>query len=67
MKLKKMKYNQAIEELEKIVEEIENEEISVDDLAKKVKRASQLIEACKGILSKTEADVEKILKDLEED
>ena len=67
MKLKKMKYNQALEELEQIVEEIENEEISVDDLAKKVKRASHLIEACKGILSKTEADVEKILKDLEED
>ena len=61
-----MKYNKALEELEQIVEEIENEEISVDDLAKKVKRASQLIEACKGILSKTESDVEKILKDLEE-
>ena len=63
--MKKMKYNKALEELEQIVAEIENEEISVDELAEKVERASKLIEACKGILSKTEAEVEKILNGME--
>lgn len=61
--MKKMKYNEALDELEKIVSEIENEEISVDDLAEKVERASKLIEVCKGILSKTETEVEKILSE----
>lgn len=65
--MKKIKYNKALEELEQIVAEIENEDISVDDLAEKVERASQLIEVCKGILSKTEADVEKILRGLKDD
>lgn len=62
-----MKYNKALEELEEIVAEIENEEISVDDLAEKVERASKLIAICKGILSKTEAEVEKILLDLQKE
>lgn len=65
--MKKMKYNKALEELEQIVAEIENEEISVDDLAEKVERASKLIQICKDTLSKTEADVEKILSSLKEE
>lgn len=64
--MKKIKYNKALEELEQIVSEIENEEISVDDLAEKVERASKLIQACKDTLSKTEADVDKILSSLNE-
>jgi len=60
----KMKYNNALAELEQIVAEIENEEISVDDLSEKVERASKLIQVCKDTLSKTEAEVEKILENL---
>jgi exodeoxyribonuclease VII small subunit len=59
-----MKYNNALAELEQIVAEIENEEISVDDLSEKVERASKLIQVCKDTLSKTEAEVEKILENL---
>lgn len=65
--MKKMKYDKALEELELIISEIENEQISVDELAEKVNRASTLIEVCKGILSKTEAEVEEILHQLNED
>lgn len=65
--MKKMKYNKALEELEQIVAEIENEEISVDDLAEKVERASKLIQVCKDTLSKTEKDVETILSGLKDD
>ena len=62
-----IKYTEAYAELEEIVGEIENGEISVDELAEKVKRAAQLIKVCKEKLTSTEADVGKILKDLGED
>ena len=58
-------YAAAYEELQRIVSEIENGEISVDELSEKVKRATELIRICKLKLSTTEEDVNKILKDLE--
>ena len=58
-------YTEAYEELQRIVSEIENGEISVDELSEKVKRATQLIRICKLKLTTTEEDVNKILKDLE--
>jgi len=64
---KKTSYSDAILELEKIVGEIEEGEISVDILSDKVKRAAELIKICKAKLSSTEEDVSKILNDLKED
>lgn len=64
---KKVSYAEAIEELEGIVTEIEEGEITIDTLSEKVKRASELIRICKEKLSSTEADVNKILGDLKED
>ena len=61
-----MTYAQAIEELETIVLEIENAEISVDDLSEKVKRASELITLCRNTLHNTETEVENILSDIKE-
>lgn len=58
-------YVQAFEELKTIVSEIEQGEISVDQLSEKVKRATQLIKICKAKLTATEEDVNKILKELE--
>ena len=58
-------YTEAYEELQRIVSEIENGEISVDELSEKVKRATELIRICKLKLTTTEEDVNKILKDLE--
>lgn len=58
-------YTQAFEELQQIVSEIEDGQISVDELSEKVKRAAYLISICKTKLSSTEEDVNKILKDLE--
>jgi exodeoxyribonuclease VII small subunit len=62
----KFSYTEAIVELEQIVEEIENEDISVDDLSEKVKRASELIRLCKAKLTKTEQEVNEVLKEIEE-
>jgi exodeoxyribonuclease VII small subunit len=58
-------YQEAFEELQTIVAEIENGQISVDELSEKVKRAAVLIKICKAKLTSTEEDVTKILKDLE--
>jgi exodeoxyribonuclease VII small subunit len=61
----KIKYTDAFEELQTIVSEIEQGEISVDELADKVKRAALLIRICKTKLTSTEEDVNKILKELD--
>jgi len=60
-------YTEAFEELQEIVAEIENGEISVDELSEKVKRAAVLIKICKDKLTSTEGDVNKILKELEQE
>tara|TARA_B110000285_G_scaffold146144_1_gene163130 strand:- start:426 stop:623 length:198 start_codon:yes stop_codon:yes gene_type:complete len=62
----KIKYTDAFDELQQIVLDIEDGEISVDELSVKVKRASELIKVCKEKLSSTEEDVNLILKELEE-
>ncbi len=61
----KIGYTEAFEELQQIVSEIEQGEISVDELSEKVKRAAQLIKVCKAKLTTTEEDVNKILKELD--
>ena len=58
-------YAEAFEELQTIVSEIEDGQISVDELSEKVKRAAILIGICKAKLTSTEEDVAKSLKDLE--
>jgi exodeoxyribonuclease VII small subunit len=60
-----MNYTNAFEELQEIVTEIEQGEISVDELSAKVKRATALIKFCKLKLTTTEEDVNKILKELD--
>jgi exodeoxyribonuclease VII small subunit len=61
----KISYVEAFAELQQIVSEIEQGEISVDELSEKVKRAALLIKLCKSKLSTTEEDVNKILKELD--
>ena len=55
-------YQQAFEELEQITDDIESQEVSVDDLAKKVKRAADLLEICNAKLKSTENEVNKIIE-----
>jgi exodeoxyribonuclease VII small subunit len=60
-----LNYAEAFEELQSIVNEIENGEISVDELSDKVKRATDLIRICKIKLTTTEENVNKILNDID--
>lgn len=56
-----MSYEEAFNELVEISKEIENEEVSVDVLTEKIKRASELIEFCQLKLKNTEEQVQIIL------
>ena len=58
-------YQKAFDELQDIVSDMEDGKINVDELAQKVKRATELIRICKNKLTATEGDVQKILKELE--
>ncbi len=65
--MKKPTYTEALHELETIVQQIENEEVSVDTLSEKVKRAALLIKTCKETLQTTQEEVAQILKELNEE
>jgi exodeoxyribonuclease VII small subunit len=58
-----MTYTEALNELNEISRAIENESIPVDELATKVKRASELIEICRTKLRTAEEEVKKIIGD----
>jgi exodeoxyribonuclease VII small subunit len=58
-------YEAAYKELAQIAKEIENETVSVDVLAEKVKRASFLIDLCQAKLRATETEVNKIISQME--
>ncbi|MFB6257622.1 MAG: exodeoxyribonuclease VII small subunit [Flavobacteriales bacterium] len=60
-------YTASMEELERIVREIEDANISVDELSDKVKRASVLIRYCRSKLHNTEEEVEEVLKQIREE
>ncbi|MFV0590551.1 MAG: exodeoxyribonuclease VII small subunit [Draconibacterium sp.] len=63
---KKISYSEAMSEIEEILEKIESEELDVDELAEKVKRVSVLLKTCKDKLTQTNAQVEQILKEMED-
>jgi len=61
---KKPTYNEAIEEIETILYQMENEELDVDILSENVKRVSFLVNHCREKLLKTKEDVENVLKNI---
>ena len=63
---KQMTYSLALNELQKIINEIESEEVEVDVLSEKVKRAAYLIKFCRLRLRSTEEDVKKALSEIAE-
>ena len=56
----KINYGEAMAEIEKILASLQEENADVDSLAERVKRASELIAACRAKLRKAESDVNAI-------
>lgn len=61
----KLTYEEAYLELKQIADDIASENVSVDVLAAKVKRASELITFCQTKLRSTEQEVNNIIKQME--
>ena len=60
-----LKYGEAREKLERILKEIESEEVDVDDLADRVKEAAELIMLCRKKLQNTRLEVEKVVAEMD--
>ena len=58
----KMNYGEAMAEIEKILASLQEENADVDTLAERVKRASELIAACRAKLRKAESEVNAIFE-----
>lgn len=54
-------YEEAMTQLEQIVEQIENNELGIDELTSKLKQAQRLMKMCKDKLTKTDKEIEKLL------
>ena len=63
MSAKKETYSQAMERLEKIVRQIDNNELEIDVLAEKKKEANEIIAFCTEKLTKADQEFEKLLQE----
>jgi exodeoxyribonuclease VII small subunit len=61
-----LSFGEAMEQLEEILGGIEGEEIDIDELGEKLKRAAALLELCRGKIRKAEVEVRQIVRSLEE-
>jgi len=59
-------YAEAMTELEDILDELEGDQLDVDLLAERVRRASVLLTTCRDRIARAQADVDKIVTDLED-
>ena len=57
-------YTEAFEELKTIVDQLENDSVSVDELTEKMKRATVLMKICRDKLTKTEEEVNNTIEEL---
>ena len=58
---KKINYEAALSEIEEIVNKMENDEFDIDQLSVNLKRAQTLIKLCRDKLTKTDAEIKKLL------
>ena len=58
-------FNDALVELEAILHRIETEETDIDGLAAELKRATELLEICRGKIRRAEVEVTQIVQKLE--
>ena len=59
-------YAEAMRELEQILQELEGDDLDVDVLAVRVRRASELIAVCRARITRAEDDVSNIVTALDD-
>lgn len=55
-------YEEAVSQLEEIVQKMESGELDIDMMSTELKNAQQLIKLCKDKLTKTDEEIKKILE-----
>ena len=60
-----MKYEEAVHQLEEIVQKMENGDYSIDEIAVQLQTAQRIINLCKDKLTKTEQEIQKIQAECE--
>ena len=57
-----LKYEDALRQIEQIVEKLENNELDIDTMGEQLNTAQKLIRLCKDKLTKTDDEIKKILE-----
>ena len=63
MAKEEIKYEDAVKELEHIVAQMENNELEIDVMGERLKKAQKLMKLCRDKLTKADQEVKKILDD----
>jgi len=61
---KKFSYNAAMQEVEEILASLEKNNLDVDDMSLKVKRATELLQACKQKLYQADAEIQAVFENV---
>ena len=59
-----LSYDEAVAELMTILNSLQDETLSIDQLTDSIKRASELLESCNSRLTSTEKEVNSVIKKL---
>ncbi len=60
-------FSQALEELESILERIDSDDTDIDQLGDELRRATELLEVCRGKIRRAELEVSQIVDRLGDD
>ena len=63
-KVDELSYDDAVKELKSILNSLQDETLSIDQLTDSIKRASELLESCNSRLTSTEQKVNSVIKKL---
>ena len=62
--VERLGYAEAMAELEAILVEIDHDEVDLDHLAERMRRAAALVDHCRGRIADARVDVERVAADL---
>lgn len=66
MEISKLTYEEALKQLEKVIEALDSGDCSLDESLEKYKTGVNLYKHCNNILSKAEGEIKIVLEDEEE-
>lgn len=65
MAKEEIKYEEALERLERIVKQMENDELDIDVMGEQLKQTQKLIKLCKDKLTKADNEIKRILEKID--